>query len=164
MKDPSKGTKMADKRAKSKRTGITALNEHGKLTYEYSDGAWRYENGSLASPHPKAMALWDSDEATTQINGRHQRVLEAREQAYIKAARELDGNVASLHGAAAVVTDAQFQLATSPDMGHASTQAAKDLDKTLDLVEERAKETANTLTLTLTDSTAARVLERLARK
>ncbi len=154
---------MAKREPKSHRTGNEVVREDGRIEYEYSDGAWRFEKGALARQHPN-IRLFDTETGTTAANGRHQRVLEAREQAYIKAARELDGNVASLHGAAAVVTDAQFQLATSPDMGHASTQAAKYLDKTLDLVEERAKEQANTLTLTLTDATAARVLERLAKR
>ncbi len=155
---------MADKRAKSKRTGVIEVMEDGRTVYEYSDGALRYASGALAKPHPKAMQPWNSEQVTKIQNDRHKRVRVAREQAYIKAARELSGSVTTLPAAAAVVTDAQFQLATSPDMGHASTQAAKYLDKTLDLVEERAKEQANTLTLTLTDSTAARVLERLARK
>ncbi len=155
---------MADKRAKSKRTGVIEVMEDGRTAYEYSDGALRYGNGQLARRHPKSPALFNSETGTQANNGRHARVLEAREQAYIKAARELDGNVASLHGAAAVVTDAQFQLATSPDMGHASTQAAKYLDKTLSLVEEKKTETGDSIQVTLTGDTVRRVLDRLASK
>lgn len=139
------------------------LSDQGKPTYEYTDGSWRYEGGQLARQHPK-VTQFNSETGAIASNGRHQRVLEAREQAYIKAARELDGSVASLHGAAAVVTDAQFQLATSPDMGHASTQAAKYLDKTLDLIEETTAPTGDSIQVTLTGDTVRRVLDRLAAK
>ncbi len=150
------------RKAKSHRTDVIEVMDDGRTAYEYSDGAWRYDNGQLARRHPKALAPWNSETGTREIEGRHQKVLAAREQAYIKAARQLDGSVASLHGAAAVVTDAQFQLATSPDMGHASTQAAKYLDKTLSLVEESTKQLGDSITVTLTGATVARVLERLA--
>lgn len=159
---------MAKRQPKSHRTGNEVVREDGRIEYEYKDAegvlSWRFSNGQLARRHPKAPALWNSETGTQANNGRHQRVLAAREQALISAAQEVNPTVATVSDAAAIITAAQTQLATSPDMGHASTQAAKYVDKTLNLVEERAKEQGNTLTLQLTDATAARVLERLARK
>ncbi len=158
---------MSKRKPKSHRTGETALNEQGQLTYEYSDGAWRYENGSLASPHPRAMGHWTSEQATTIQNERHQKVREARDRALIEAAVHLKpelGSMATVEDAAALITKAQFELATSPDWAGASTGAAKYLDKTADFIPESTKETGNTLTITMTDATAIATLSKLADK
>ena len=158
---------MSKREPKSHRTGVIEVMDDGRTVYEYSDGALRYASGALAKPHPKAMQPWDSEQATTIQNDRHKRVREARNKALIEAAKHLKpelGELATVEDAAALITKAQFELATSPDWAGASTNAAKYIDRTTDLIQESTKQEGNTITLTLTDATAARVLERLANR
>ena len=155
---------MAKREPKSHRTGNEVVREDGRIEYEYSDGAWRFETGALARRHPASMALFDSETGTAVINGRYREVREAREQALILAGKQLNPAVATVADAAALITKAQFELATSPDWAGASTNAAKYIDRTTDLIQESTKQEGNTITLTLTDATAARVLERLANR
>ncbi len=158
---------MADKRAKSHRTGNEVVREDGRIEYEYSDGSWRFGNGQLARRHPKAPALWDSEAGTLANTGRHQRVREARDRALIEAARHLKpdlGISATVEDAAALITKAQFELATSPDWAGASTGAAKYLDKTANFIQESTKEQHNSLTIVMTDANAIDTLKRIADK
>ena len=154
---------MAKREPKSHKTGNEVVREDGRIEYEYSDGAWRFSNGHMARQHPLAVT-WDSETGLKANEGRHERVRVAREAALIEAGKQLNPAVATVADAAALITKAQFELATSPDWAGASTNAAKYIDRTTDLIQESTKQEGNTITLTLTDATAARVLERLANR
>ena len=154
---------MAKRKPKSHRTGNEVVREDGRIEYEYSDGAWRYETGSLARKHPASMT-YDAESGTEAANSMHSKVREARLKALVTGAKQLDPGIRTVPEAAAMMATSQFELATSPDMGHASTQAAKYLDKTLSLVQESTKDQQNTLTITMTDATAIATLAKLADK
>ncbi len=154
---------MAKRKPKSHRTGNEVVREDGRVEYEYSDGAWRFSNGHMARQHPKAMTF-DSGTGAEAAESMHASVREARLQALVASAQDVDSSIRTVPEAAALITFKQTELATSPDMGHASTQAAKYVDRTLDLVQERTKEQANTLTITMTDTTAIETLKHLADK
>ncbi len=157
---------MADKRAKSHRTGNEVVREDGRIEYEYSDGAWRFSNGHLARRHPGAVGF-TSETGTSANEGRYERVRKARDRALIEAARHLKpglGISATVEDAAALITKAQFELATSPDWAGASTGAAKYLDKTANFIQESTKEQHNSLTIVMTDANAIDTLKRIADK
>ncbi len=154
---------MTKRTPKSHRTGNEVVREDGRIEYEYSDGAWRFSNGHMARQHPKAMT-YDSVTGSEAAESMHAKVREARLQALVSGAKQLDPGIRTVPEAAAMMTNSQFELATSPDMGHASTQAAKYLDKTLSLVQEESKEQHNSLTIVMTDTNAIDTLKRIADK
>lgn len=152
---------MAKRKPKSHRTGNEVIREDGRIEYEYSDGAWRFDNGHMARQHPKAMTF-DSDTGKKAADSMHLAVREAGYAAIVDKAQEVNPSVRTVPEAAAMVFAAQYELATSPDMGHGSTQAAKWTFSNLNLVEERTKEAGNTLTVHLTNEAAAAAVALLA--
>jgi hypothetical protein len=127
------------------------VEDLGDGTGEYSDGAIRWlagnkegkQPGSLVKKHPGALESFTSETARDAAIKKHELRRMAAEQGAIEAIRE--GMALDIRGPAEAVKyiyKAQTTLATSPETGRSSTEAAKFVLSGMDMYHDRrAKET-----------------------
>ncbi len=135
----------------------------GTEARQYADGSIRVPNGhggwQYAKRPPQAAPLITTETASAMAVRRHEVARDRASEGLIRGVESgLSLQVAGAEDAWGYVIEKQTELATSPEEGHASTQAAKLVGTATGMMGDRASAPTIAIQVNISDDIAARYL------
>ena len=133
--------------------------DDGTEARQYADGSLRSSKGAYLRRPPGAAAVITSETAGPMAQRRHQLARERAAEGLVRGVQDgLSIQVAGAEDAWGYVIEKQTELATSPEEGHASTQAAKLVGTATGMMGDRASAPTVAIQVNISDDIAARYL------